>query len=615
MVSMNALLASIVLSGLPQPPVASLVPVLIAAPTQGQAISLNFSNTDIGQVFRAIGLRTGANIVYGSADKTPVTLHLEAQSVEEAVRAAAASAGLSYRRTGRVYVVAKPEALAQALEPYTQRVKIEAPGDSEDLAKRLQTALPYAKISASGKYLLITATPEDVSTARELIADRRAELAPGSSTSKVVKLRSAPITKIAQVLADLYPSVKSTVITEDKTGGGTLTFSGNELEVEKAYAQAVAMDDASATPVSEEEYRVYEVRFAAANTLKQFMLEAAPNIQVMIAPGSQSPPSPQFKSLTGSSFLQSSGGGSAAGGSASGSSDSQESAPSTEGGVGDRSNRSRRLVLRGQRADVDQAVRLLGELDLMPSQVKVDVQVIDASPTDLSQAGFDWSWTPFQLEELVPGSNVSGNTGQAVPWENVDTRPIGFGQWSRIPFRIAAAISGLVTKRQAKLLANPSVQVIDNDDANIFIGDTIRTKLAQAGALGTQTIQVAEFNVGIVLLLRPRVNADGQITMRIHPVVSTVTGLIDGLPQTTAREAETTVMIKDGETMVIGGLIRDEEIKTMREVPILSQLPFLGELFRSRSTEKRKSNVLVMITPHIVKEPVAQAQPPLEKKP
>ncbi|HEY0866587.1 MAG TPA: hypothetical protein VGE01_04385 [Fimbriimonas sp.] len=614
---MNALLASIVLAGIQVP-----IPSIVAAPpkpavaAQSQTISLNFSQTDVGQVFRAIGLRTGANIVYASTEKIPVTLHMEAQSIEEAVRGASASAGLSYRKTGRFYVVSKPESMGQALEPFTQKAKIEAPGDAADLATRLQAALPYAKITPSGKYVLISAIPEDLTIARELISDRRLELSPNESTTRVLKLKSVPVAKIREVLTSLYPSIKTNLISEDKTGGGTMTVSGNDLEVSKAVEQAIAMDSAASVPVSEEEFRVYEIRYSSANTLKQFMTEAAPNVQVMIAPGSQSVPSPVFKTLTGTSFVESSGG----------SSNSQQleeqqtdNRAGGEGGVVDQSNRSRRLVLRGQKSDIDQALRLLSEIDVMPAQVKVDVQVIDASPTDLSSAGFDWSWTPFQLEEAIPGTDFSGNTGSAVPWGTGATRDIGFGQWSRIPFRIAAAISGLVTKRQAKILANPSVQVVDNDDANIFIGDTIRARLAQAGGLGAQTIQVAEFNVGIVLLLRPRVNGDGNITMRIHPVVSTVTGISDGLPQTTSREAETTVMIRDGETMVIGGLIRDEEIKTMREVPILSQLPFLGELFRSRNTEKRKSNVIVMITPRIVKETVAQLpaveQPAAEKKP
>jgi type II secretory pathway component GspD/PulD (secretin) len=98
--------------------------------------------------------------------------------------------------------------------------------------------------------------------------------------------------------------------------------------------------------------------------------------------------------------------------------------------------------------------------------------------------------------------------------------------------------------------------------------------------------------------------------MRIHPAVSTITGISnENLPQTATREAETTVMVKNGESVVIGGLIRDEEVITVTEVPILAQLPLVGELFRHRRTDKKKSEVLVFITPRIVEEKKAEATP------
>src|SRR4029079_8327082 len=134
--------------------------------------------------------------------------------------------------------------------------------------------------------------------------------------------------------------------------------------------------------------------------------------------------------------------------------------------------------------------------------------------------------------------------------------------------------------KEAKILADPRIQVVDNEDANIFIGETIRTQVSQSSISGT-TIQVLALPVGIILLVRPRINSDGKITMRAHPVVSTVPGLSNNnAPQTSSREAETTVMVKDGETVVIGGLIRDEMTKTVTEVPLLSKLPLIGELFR-----------------------------------
>ena len=124
------------------------------------------------------------------------------------------------------------------------------------------------------------------------------------------------------------------------------------------------------------------------------------------------------------------------------------------------------------------------------------------------------------------------------------------------------------------------------------------------GLRGGQTVEIREFPVGIILLIQPRVTSDGNITLHVNPAVSTVTSIDeDNIPQTATREAETIVNVKDGETLVLGGLIRDEYRKTVTAIPLLSQLPIVGELFKSRSTSKKRSDVIVTITPRIVKDP------------
>lgn len=186
----------------------------------------------------------------------------------------------------------------------------------------------------------------------------------------------------------------------------------------------------------------------------------------------------------------------------------------------------------------------------------------------------------------------------------------GFGAFSRIPWRFDALLRALVTKREAKILASPNIVVTDNDDATIFIGDTIRVQLSSSNGIAGSTVQVVEFPVGILLLLRPRVNADGNVTMRVHPVVSAVTALgANDLPQTNTREAETTLVVKDNETVVLGGLIREDMTRTVREVPFLADIPLLGELFKSRSTSHKRSDILVFITTRIVKDAEPAAKP------
>jgi type II secretory pathway component GspD/PulD (secretin) len=97
------------------------------------------------------------------------------------------------------------------------------------------------------------------------------------------------------------------------------------------------------------------------------------------------------------------------------------------------------------------------------------------------------------------------------------------------------------------------------------------------------------------------VNADGLITMKIHPVVSRITSYIDGLPSVGSRESDSTIRVKEGETVVIGGLLQDEDINTMSKVPFLGDLPLVKELFRNRSTSHKKTEITIFITPKIMK--------------
>ena len=122
-----------------------------------------------------------------------------------------------------------------------------------------------------------------------------------------------------------------------------------------------------------------------------------------------------------------------------------------------------------------------------------------------------------------------------------------------------------------------------------FLGDTVLT--ANSG-----TIQAVDsLPVGIALLIRPRIHPDGQVTLKVHPVISAVTSTVNGLPQTSSREADTTVRLRQGEELVIGGLDQSEVVKNIQKLPILGDLPLIGELFRNRTHSIKKTTIVVVI--------------------
>ena len=125
----------------------------------------------------------------------------------------------------------------------------------------------------------------------------------------------------------------------------------------------------------------------------------------------------------------------------------------------------------------------------------------------------------------------------------------------------------------------------------------------RCSGLGFAYSQLQQIKTGITLKVTPYMSDDGQITMVLNPSVSNVSGMTSaGLPIDIIRDASTTVRVKDGETIAIGGMTYTNEIHTRAKVPILGDLPVLGQLFRYYDESKTKTDVIIMITPHVVKD-------------
>ena len=584
-----------------------------AAQQEGQPFRLVFANTSLSSVIRAIGIRTGANIVYVGKEDPSVTLDVTAGNADEALRFVTAAAGMTYRRVGQTFIVAKPEDMRQALEPFGLRFRMTLTNvTSADAASLLRSSLPYMTVQPVGTdQLVLTGTKEDIESAKEIIANATA------TTTSIVPVHLISPTKVVDILSDMFPDVRFRAVAQGETGGSVIV-TGRQDRVAGAKETLAMLDTENPSAGTEEVFQTYDIKYSSAPVLIAFLKQAMPDVMAIAGPESYTPGSPIFRPLSGASSTLTSGetGGttSTATGSGGGGGLVQNSNLPQMQGEGlnqvatQTDNRrlpgelSTQLVLRGSQDRVSQAMRMLGDVDVKPKQVTVEVKVVDYSPSNNANVGFTWSWSQFNFHEVPPGTAITDDTpdGPAHGFTDFKTRPGGFGLFSRAPWNFSSLLQALVVSKEAKILATPSVQVLDNENANIFIGDTVRARIATSGALGTQNVQVVEFPIGIILLIRPRVNADGDVTMRVHPVVSTITSVdSDNVPQTSTREAETTLIVKNGETIVLGGLIRDEMTKTVSEVPLLSKLPLVGELFRNTTTTGRKSEILVFITPKI----------------
>ena len=168
-------------------------------------------------------------------------------------------------------------------------------------------------------------------------------------------------------------------------------------------------------------------------------------------------------------------------------------------------------------------------------------------------------------------------------------------------------IKYLQTLGKSKVIASPSLAVINNQEAKIHIGER-RAYVTTTTTTGATTTTIAEevtyVDTGVRLTVTPTINEDGYVTMKIKPEISSVVGNITTssknlVPIIDTNTAETTVIAKDGSTIIIGGLGREEKTEESQGVPFLSSIPFLGFLFRSGTQRTEHVELIIMLTPII----------------
>ena len=252
-------------------------------------------------------------------------------------------------------------------------------------------------------------------------------------------------------------------------------------------------------------------------------------------------------------------------------------------GAGANADGGRTLVFRGPKDVVESAVSLAKRLDSPRPQVSIAVKIHDISNDALKSLGVQWDFG---------SQTISESQGKGV----------NFGTFTRSPMSFSATISALEKSDKAKLLAEPNISVLDNERAYILIGQRLNFPvLVGYSQANTPIFSPKEERVGIYLQVSASVAENKDITLSLYPQVSTVSGYLEtngaSYPQISTREAKTTLRVKNGETILMGGLIRDEEIAQIEKVPILSQIPLFGELFKRRKTTRSNSQVIISITP------------------
>jgi len=255
-------------------------------------------------------------------------------------------------------------------------------------------------------------------------------------------------------------------------------------------------------------------------------------------------------------------------------------------------------------ANIVKLKELLKSVDTPPLQVLIEAKIVDITSKDLHNIGVTYQ------ADYNPGKGIFGRTTDAHeelkstvtlpgPSSSLSGGQLKLDTLLLKNLNVTATLDALVQDQKANLLASPSIAVLNNREARIIIGEKVPYKERTQTTTGT-TETTKFIDVGTTLRVVPSINTDGYITISIHPEVSSVSALLDAGPRITTREADTTVRIKEGETIIIGGLIKQEDNRTHSKLPFLGDIPVLGYAFGNRSKDQTQMELAVFITPKIM---------------
>ena len=285
--------------------------------------------------------------------------------------------------------------------------------------------------------------------------------------------------------------------------------------------------------------------------------------------------------------------------------------------------RTNSLIVTDMPSNFPRIEAVLIALDIKTPQILVEAEVLETSLAKLKDLGFEWgTGSEGSLFTLTPASRTT-----RFPFGTSNVAPSQASKTSLTTGTLNTAqavgvLQALQRDTDTKILARPKVLTLDNESAVIKLTShqTIGFQTTTSGTSGTTSSQPERTTTGVVLVVTPQVNEGGYVTMLVEPSVTRTTQSLITPPSTQGdrvldpktRSARAMVRIRQGETLVLGGLIDRSESGSLSQVPVLSGIPFLGEAFKNKETDSNATELIVFVTPRILGEPggsqVAAAQ-------
>ncbi|MHC4123871.1 MAG: type II secretion system protein GspD [Planctomycetota bacterium] len=274
---------------------------------------------------------------------------------------------------------------------------------------------------------------------------------------------------------------------------------------------------------------------------------------------------------------------------------------SSETGGGDTTAMNDTMIIYDYPENIERAKNIITAIDVQPKQVLIESTILSATLTEDTQFGIDWQTLHGSITSLSGATRGASDYFKFGGSSIVDANVMIFGAAHD---NIGAFIKALEEVTDVTVLASPKILTINKQLGQVYIGTKLGYK-SQTSTTdgGTSTSEVEFLDTGTKLSFRPYICNDGYIRMDIHPKDSSGSLNVEKVPDEVSAELVTNILVKDGETIVIGGLFRDKITAKKIQVPVLGNIPFIGAAFKGTADKVERQEVIVLLTPHIIQQP------------
>ena len=272
-----------------------------------------------------------------------------------------------------------------------------------------------------------------------------------------------------------------------------------------------------------------------------------------------------------------------------------------------------RIFISDYPAVLEKLLEAVAQIDIEERVISIAVKIIETKVDHNLKVGLSW---PTQLNVTIDDAKIDNTSSSTTTTEtNVSTgslaKDLNSGNWvwgTLSVGQLSTVLDLLEENGNSKLISDPHVTTLENHKAEIRIETVIPIATINRFSEAAATQDIVTYydeEVGISLIVTPRISEDGKIILTVEPKIEDIigyTGPVDSQkPITISRSVKTSIVVKDGETAALGGLLKEDVIEREQKIPILGSIPLLGKLFRSKQEEKSTSDLIILITPKIIK--------------